>query len=325
MPTLIRPYACAALLALAAVGTAPLQAQTFPVKPIRIVVPVPPGGSVDTVVRLIVPRLSELMGQSVVIDNRPGAATNIGTDHVAKSAPDGYTLLASAVPLVANASLYSKLPYNVERDFAAVTLVATTPHVMAVHPSLPVKGIADLVKLARAKPGAIHYSSSGAGTNLHIAAELFKYLTKTDMVHVPYKGGGPALTALLAGECEMSVLSLVATASQVSAGRLRAVGITSAKRSHVLPELPTIAEQGVPGYDFSSWVGIVAPAATPPAIVKALQENIAKAATSPDVRERFLKDGADVVVNTPDEYRRFLADDLRKWARVIKESNIRLD
>jgi len=322
MPTSRTGLFCIALVAGAAANMAFAQTGGFPTKPVRIVVPVPPGGSVDTVVRLIAPRMSELMGQSVVIDNRAGASTNIGTEHVARSAPDGYTLLANAIPLVANPSLYAKLPYNVERDFAAVTMVATTPHVMAVHPSLPVKGIQDLVKLARAKPGAIHYSSSGAGSNLHIAAELFKNLTKTDMVHVPYKGGGPAL---LGGECEMSILSLVATASQVSAGKLRAIGITSAKRSDVLPSLRTIAEQGVPGYDFSSWVGIVAPAATPPAVVNALHDYIAKAASSPGVKERFAKEGAEIVANSPDAFRKFLLDDLQRWAKVIKEGNIRLD
>lgn len=326
MPNVKTKLLCAAFVAggMAANGALAQQAG-FPSKPVRIVVPVPPGGSVDTMVRLIAPRMSELMGQSVVIDNRAGASTNIGTEHVAKSAPDGYTVLANAIPLVANPSLYAKLPYSVERDFAAVTLLATTPHVMVVHPSLPVQGIQDLVKLARAKPGAIHYSSSGAGSNLHIAAELFKNLTKTDMVHVPYKGGGPALTALLGGECEMSILSLVATASQVSAGKLRAIGITSAKRSDVLPNLPTIAEQGVPGYDFSSWVGIVAPAATPPAIVNALHDTIAKAANSPSVKERFAKEGAEIVVNSPEAFRKFLLEDLQRWAKVIKEGNIRLD
>lgn len=317
---------CTAVAAMALGASCALaQTGTYPSKPVRIVVPVPPGGSVDTVARLIAPRMSELMGQPVVIDNRAGASTNIGTDHVAKSAPDGYTILANAIPLVANPSLFAKLPFNVERDFAAVTNVATTPHVMAVHPSLPVKGIQDLVKLARAKPGAIHYSSAGAGSNLHIAAELFKNLTKTDMVHIPYKGGGPALAALLGGECEMSILSLVATASQVSAGKLRAIGITSAKRSEVLPNLPTIAEQGVPGYDFSSWVGIVAPAATPPAIVNALHDYIAKAANTPNVKERFAKEGSEVVANSPEAFRKFLLEDLKRWAKVIREGNIKLD
>ena len=317
---------CAAPLA-ALVLSAAVQAQqpAFPTRPVRLIVPVPPGGSVDTVARLIAQRLSESLGQSVVIDHRPGAATNIGTELVAKSAPDGYTLLANAIPLVANPSLYPKLPYNVERDFAPVTLIATTPHLFVAHPSLPVRGIQDLIKLARSKPGAIHYSSSGAGSNLHIGVELFKNLTKTDIVHVPYKGGGPALTALLGGECELSLPSLVAVASQVNAGRLRALGITSAKRSAVLPELRTIAEQGVAGYEFTSWVGIVAPAGTPATIVATLQEHIAKAANSPGMRERFAKEGAEVVANTPEQFRKFIAEDLARWAKVIKENGIKID
>jgi len=325
MTSTLRFPAAGLALAASAVLAAAAQAQTFPMKPIRIVAPVPPGGSVDTVARVIAPRMAEILGQQVVIDNRPGASTNIGTELVARAPADGYTLLANAVPFAANPSFFPKLAFEPLRDFAPISLVATTPHVLVAHPSLPVKDVPGLVALATKRPGEIKYSSAGAGTNLHIAAELLKYLTRTDVVHVPYKGGGPALLALLGGEVETSFPALVAAMGQIGAGRLRALGVTSATRAQSLPQLPTIAEQGVPGYEFTSWVGLLAPAGTPPQVLATLHEAIVKATQAPGMRERFDREGAEVVVSSPADFRKFLVADVARWAKLIKESGMKAE
>lgn len=313
----------AAALAIAG-STAEAQVKDFPSRPIRIVVPVPPGGSVDAVARVIAQKMSETIGQTVLIDNRAGASTNIGNELVARAAGDGYTLLANTLPFVANPSLFPKVQYDPEKDFAPVSLIATTPNIIAVHPSVPARTVKELIALAKAKPGEIKYSSGGAGNITHLAPELFKYQTGINMVHVPYRGGGPALTALVGGECDVSFLTVVAAAGQVHAGRLRALAITSAKRLPVLPEVPTAIESGVQ-YEFSSWVGILAPASTPPAIVKFLNDHAVKSARRPDVSERFANDGAVVVASSPDEFRKVIATEVRQWAKVIKETGIKAD
>ncbi len=301
------------------------QTRDFPQRPVRIVVPVPPGGSVDATARLLAPKMTESLGQSVVIDNRGGASTNIGMELVARAPADGYTLLANTVPLVANPALFPKLSFSPEKDFVPVSLVVTGPSVIVAHPSVPVRDLAGLVALARAKPGSINYSSSGAGTLTHLGAELFKYLTATNLVHVPYKGGGPALAAVIAGECDVTFQTPLAAAGQIKAGRLHALAVTSNRRLAMLPDVPTTAEAGVPKYEFQSWVGILAPAATPPAIVRQLNEHIVRAARTADVTERFAREGAEVVAGTPEQFRKVIAGETALWAKVIREMGIRAE
>ena len=314
--------ACAALFA---AGAASAQPRDFPQRPIRSVVPVPPGGSVDATARLLAPKLSESLGQSVVIDNRGGASTNIGMELVARAPADGYTLLANTAPLVANPALFPKLPFSPEKDFAPLSLVVTGPSVVVVHPSVPVRTLAELITLAKAKPGSINYSSSGAGTLTHLGAELFKYLSGTNIVHVPYKGGGPALAAVVAGEIDLTFQTPLAAAGQIKAGRLRALAVTAQKRLAILPEVPTAGESGMPKYEFQSWVGLLAPATTPQPVLRLLHEHIVKAARSPDIAERFTREGAEVVAGTPEQFRKVMADETALWTRVIREMGIKAE
>jgi len=297
----------------------------FPSRPIRIVVPVPPGGTVDLVTRVVAQKMTEVTGQTVVIDNRGGAFTIIGSEIVARAPADGYTLLSNTLPLVVNPSLFAKLPFDAARDFAPVSLAASAPFVLATHPSVPVKTAADLVALARAKPGTLKYGSSGSGSNLHVAAELFRMVTRADITHVPYRGGGPALIALLGGETQLCFLSLIATAPHIKGGKLRGIGITTLKRSPVLPDLPPLAESGAPGYEFSSWVGLLAPAKTPPRIVAALNGFIVKGLQLPGVTDRFAGEGADIVASTPEQFRDHLGVELKRWAKVVKETGMKAD
>ncbi len=315
---------CAMLLLGSLIPTLAL-AQTWPAKPIRMIVPFPPGGAPDTVARLIAPKLTESLGQSVIIDNRAGASSNIGMEIVARAPGDGYTLLVNTVPVVANPSLFSKLAFQPEKDFAPISLVVTGPSIIFVHPSLPARNVKELVALAKAKPGTIKYTSSGAGTLTHLAAELFKYHTRTDIVHIAYKGGGPALTAVISGECEMTIQTLVAAGGQISAGRLRALAVTSKKRLPQLPDVPTVAESGVPQYEYNSWVGVLAPASTPQAIIQQLHEHVVKAARAPEVSERIAREGAEIVASTPEGFRAILATETALWAKVIKETGIKAD
>ena len=301
------------------------QTREFPQRPIRIVVPVPPSGSVDTVARLLAPKLTDSLGQSVIVDNRGGASTNIGMELVARAVGDGYTLLANTVPLVANPTLFPKLSFSPEKDFAPVSLVVTGPSIIVAHPSVPVRDVAGLIALAKARPGGINYSSSGAGTLTHLGAELFKYLTHTNIVHVPYKGGGPAMAAVVSGECDVTFQTPLAAAGQIRAGRLRALAVTSTKRLAMLPEVPTVAESGLRNYEFQSWVGILAPASTPGAIVRLLNEHIVKAARAPDVAERFTREGADVAASTPEYFRKVISDESALWGKVIREMGIRAE
>jgi tripartite-type tricarboxylate transporter receptor subunit TctC len=301
------------------------QTRDFPQRPIRIMVPVPPGGSIDVAMRLLAPKMTESLGQSVIIDNRGGASTNIGMEQVARAPADGYTLLSNTVPLVANPALFPKLSFSPEKDFAPISLVVSGPTVIVTHPSLPVRDVAGLIKLAKARPGSINYSSSGPGTLTHLGPELFKYLTGVNIIDIQYKGGGPALAAIIAGECEIGFQTPLAALGQIKAGRLRALAVTGAKRLPMLPELPTVAEAGVPKYVFEVWVGIVAPAATPAPIVRLLHEHIVKAAHAPDVAERFARDGAEVVASTPEQFRKVMADETALWNKVIREMGIKAE
>jgi tripartite-type tricarboxylate transporter receptor subunit TctC len=261
----------------------------------------------------------------VVLDNRAGASSNIGMEAVARAAPDGYTLLINTVPLVANPSLFPNMTFRPERDFAPVSLVVDGASILFVHPSVPARTVKEFVALAKKNPGQLKYTSSGAGTLPHLATELLRYMTKIDLVHVAYKGGGPAMIALISGECDLSMQTLVSTAGYLNSGRLRALAVTSKKRLGVLPNLPTMAESGVPGYEFNTWVGVLAPAATPPALVKLLNDHVVRAARSPEVSQRVINDGVEIVASSPEAFRATLAADTALWGKVIREMNIKAE
>ncbi len=310
-------------LILAAAGAA---AQTYPTKPIRLVVPFPAGGTTDILAREVGQRLSASLGQPVVIDNRPGAAGNIGTELVAKSAPDGYTLLMCTVSTHAiNPNLYAKLPYDHVADFAPVILVASVPNVLEVTPTLPVNSVADLIKLAKDKPGQINFASSGSGTSIHLSGELFKTMAGVDMTHVPYRGSAPALTDLIAGQVQVMFDNLPSSLPQIKAGKLRAIAVTSAQRAPALPNVPTIAESGLPGFEATSWFGVVAPAGTPPAIVARINADLNEWLQSPDAKEKLLAQGAAAGGGSPEQFAAFIQAETEKWAKVVKSSGAKVD
>jgi tripartite-type tricarboxylate transporter receptor subunit TctC len=308
-----------ALAALALAVAPAAHAQSYPVKPIRLVVGFTPGGGVDINARLLSPKLHEYLGQNVIVENRPGAGTNIANEFVARSAPDGYTLLINTAAIVINLSLYKKVNYEA-KDFVPVSMFSQSPNILTVHPSLPVKNVKDLVALAKAKPGAMNFSSAGSGTTQHLTGELFKLRTGTKIVHVPYKGSAPSLTALLGGEVEMTFANIPAISSHVKSKRLRALANAGSKRANQMPDLPTLKESGINGVEVVVWYGIFAPAATPRETVSALSGAIAKAARSPDVRERLLGQGAEPVGNTPEEFAKLYREELARWAEVVKVS-----
>lgn len=320
VPRLILVAACAAVSA-AVLG----QPRDFPSRPVRMIVPFPAGGSVDVVVRTLSGKLTEVMGQNIVIDNRPGASGNIGTELAAHAAADGHTMLVTTIPLVVNPGLFGKLRYDVARDFAPVSLIAAAPFVLVMHPSMRMASVKELIAFAKARPGQLNYASAGSGTNLHVAAELFKNLAGVQIVHVPYKGGGPALAALLGGETQLSFLGVVAVIPHVKSGKMRALAITSSRRSTVLPELPTIAEAGVPGYEFTSWYGVLVPAATPPEKVIALNGHFRNALRAPDIAERFAREGAGIIASSPQEFGKHLHAELVKWAKVVRDSGLKVE
>ncbi len=316
---------CFGIAIIATALHAPVLAQLreFPAKPLRIIVPTTPGGIVDLVTRLLGQKLTELTGQIAIVENRAGASTNIGMEFVARAPADGYTLLSTSLPLVINPSVFPKLPFNTEKDFAPVSLIAAGSYVLVVHPSVPAKSLRELVAAAQSKPGALNYSSGGNGTNLHIAAELFRIQAAINMAHVPYKGAGPALAAVVGGEADLSFPALSPALPQITAARLRALGITSSERSPLLPNLPTIAESGYPDYAFTSWVGILAPAATPAPTVAVLNAYIVKAMNAPGVIDRLAADGTAVLVSTPQEFQARIKSELARWAVVVKQSGIK--
>jgi tripartite-type tricarboxylate transporter receptor subunit TctC len=275
--------------------------------------------------RILGQRLTGTWGQQVLVENRPGAGTTIGNEVVAKAPPDGYTLMVTATALVASSFLYSHLPYRVERDFVPISLVATAPSVLITHPSLPVKSVKDLVALARAKPRSINYASGGSGSSDHIAAELFKTLAHIDMTHIPYKGATPALADLIAGNTQVMFSIAITAMPHVRSGKLRALGVTSAKRSELLPDLPTIAEAGVPGYEFETWLGMFAPAGTPPAVVAKVNDGVTKIVSLNEVRERLRSMGAEPVGSTPDQFERRIRSDLSVIGRVVRTSGMKVD
>ena len=303
----------------------PAAAQTYPTKSVRWIVPFPPGGSVDAIARRLGPALTAQLGQQFLIDNRSGASGNIGTEAVARAAPDGYTLLSNTVPFVVNTFLYSRVPYDVVNDFAPISWLASTASVMTVHPSLPVRTVRDLLQLAKARPGALNYASAGVGTNPHIAGELFNHLGKVNIVAVQFKGGAPARMSAIAGEIPITITSVLETVPQIKAGRLRALGVTSLKRSVALPDVPTIAESGLPGYEFNAWHVLVAPKGTPSAVVNLLRERVKSAVASPDVVRQLEDQGLELVVSTPEELGILLKGELGKWGKVVKERGMRAE
>jgi tripartite-type tricarboxylate transporter receptor subunit TctC len=301
-------------------------AQQYPAKPVRMVVPFPAGGPTDIVGRTIGQKLNDTLGQPVIIDNRAGAGGVIGTEHVAKSPPDGYTLLLGSISGLAVAmSLYPNRGYDSLRDFAPVTQAVTVTNILVVHPSLPVKNVRDLLALARAKPGALNYASSGSGTVTHLAGELFKTLGRVNIVHVPFKGGAPALTALMSGEVQMSYENSLIVVPHIKAGKLHALAVTGVQRSKLMPELPTIAEGGLPGYAASGWYGFVVPAAVSKEIVGRLNADIARILRMPDVVERLSGQGAEPVGGTAEQFGAFIRSEIEKWTRLVKTANMKAD
>jgi len=305
---------------------APAQAQTWPSKPVRIVVPFPPGGTTDIVARSIGVELQRMWQHAVVIENRPGAGGNIGADLVAKSPPDGYTILLGALSTHAvNPSLYKTMPYDAAKDFAPITLIAVTPNVLVVNAASPVNNVKEFIAYAKANPGKLSFGSGSNGSAGHLAGELFKVETGTDAVHVPFKGGAPATQALLAGDTQFMFDNLANAMAQVKAGKLKALAVTTAKRSPLVPDLPTMAEAGLPGFDISTWYGFFAPAGTPPAIVAKWNADVTKILNSPDVRAKFVADGAEPSPNTPEQFAQMIATELAKYAKLVKASGAKVD
>jgi tripartite-type tricarboxylate transporter receptor subunit TctC len=300
-------------------------AQGFPARPIRIVVSFPPGGGTDVVARTVAPRMSELVGQPIVVENRAGAGGNIGTEYVARSAPDGYTLLVASAATAINTTLTKNLSWDLLKDFAPVVLLVNNQSLLAVHPSVPVTSVKELIVLAQGKPGQITYASYGNGSSAHLIAELFKMTANVDLLHVPYKGAAPAVNDLVGGQVNVIFADVAAILPHVKAGKARALGIGSAKRFEGLPEVPTIAEAGVPGFEAGGFLGLVAPAGTPAAAIEALNGAAVKALGTPEVRERLIALASPPVGDTPAEFARFLREQVDKWARVIRAGNIKAD
>jgi len=312
---------CLACLAHAAFAQAP----GYPGRPARVLVGFTPGGGVDINARLAASKLSEYLGQQFIVENRPGAGTNIANEAVAKAAPDGYTLLFNSPAVAINMSLYKNPGYDLLHDLAAVSIFSESTNILVVPASLPVKSVQDLIALAKAKPGALNYSSAGPGTTQHLAGELFKLRTGTKIVHVPYKGSAPSLTALIAGDVQLSFVNPIAIGQHVKSGRLRALAVAGAKRTTFLPDVPTMKEAGVEGVEVPLWFGLLAPAGTPSEIIHALAAAVEKGAHSPDMQKKLLDQGAEPVGNTPEEFQAMLKEEVARWAEVVKTSGARAE
>ena len=319
---LLRATSVCMLALLSAIAGAQDAARDYPTKPIRFLVPYPPAGGTDIVARTLTEPLSQVLGQPIIIDNRGGAAGNLGTDLAAKAPADGYTVLFTLSSHTINPRLYDKLPFDVEKDFVPVSLAAMIPQILVVNPTVPVNNVKELIALARSQPGKLNYASVGTGSPGHIAGELFKLKTGVDMVHVPYKGGGPAVTDTLGGQVQLLFVSLPAALQYVKAGRLRALAVTSDQRSVAAPDIPTISESGVDCI-VNSWYGALVPAKTPPAIVAKLQAAFAKVLAMPEVRQKLLAQGAEATSSTSAEFDRLIRDELAKWDYVIREAKIK--
>jgi tripartite-type tricarboxylate transporter receptor subunit TctC len=315
----------AACLTAAHAQVASKSAAAYPTRPIRLVVPFAPGGSNDIMARLAGQKLSESLGTQVVVDNRAGGSGIIGTDIAAKAAPDGYTLLMMSLTFAVNPSLYSKLPYDTEKDLAPVTLVASAPLMLVVHPSLPAKSVQELIAYAKANPGKLNFGSGGPGTTPHLAGEMLKMMAGVKMTHVPYKGGGPALTDLVGGQIQLMLENIPSTLLHAKSGRLRALAVSGLKRSPLVPDLPTLDEAGLKGYEIVGWNGFFVPAGTSRSIVTLLYKETAKALGQADVKERLATMGAEPVGSSPDEFRAFVKTEIVKWAKVVKAAGLKVE
>src|SRR5690349_4007275 len=322
-----RAFVAALLVTAASLSVAPAgSADAFPARPAKLIVPFPPGGPLDTTGRAIAQKLGEMWGQSVIVENKPGAGGNIGADYVAKSLADGYTIVMGALSTHAvNPSLYPKMPYDAQKDFAPITLVAITPNVLVVNPSLPVHSVEELIAYAKAHPGKLSFGSGSIGSAGHLAGELFKVDTGVDMVHVPYKGAAPAMQALLAGDTQLMFDNLASAMSQVKAGKLRALAVTTKARSPLAADLPTMAEAGVPGFDISTWFGLMAPAGTPSDVIAKWNADMTKVLSAPAMRARLEAQGAEAAPDTPAEFARFIDAELVKYAKIVKASGAKVD
>lgn len=326
MKTLLRSLLVVLLCAAGAAASQLAYGQSYPTKPLRMVVPYPPGGGSDIIMRQLAQFLSERLGQQVVIDNRGGGGGSMGMEAVAHAAPDGYTLLtALTAQLAVNPALYKNLPYDPVKDFAPITLFADGPYLLVVHPSLPVKSVKELVEFARKNPDKIFYASSGNGSGGHLAAELLKNMTGIKMVHIPYKGGGPALTGLLSGEAQVLFAPYASARGYIKEGRIRALGVTTARRPKAIPDIPTIAEAGVPGYDSGVWYALLAPAATPRAIIDRLNRETIAVLNKPEFTKLLVEQAIDPIGSTPEELTQYIKREMDKWAKVVKEAGVRID
>ena len=318
----MRSVSLPAVLFLACLA-APALAQSWPTKPVRLIVSYPAGGSTDIIARTVAERLSEQWGQSVVVDNRAGGGTVIGTDLVAKSPPDGYTLLVVPAPFTINPSLLPKLPYDTLADFTPITLINTTPLVVVVNPSVPARTVKELLALARANPGKLNFGSSGTGGSNHLAGELFGAMGNVKMVHIPYKGNAPALTDLVGGHVDVLFNGLTSAIALIKAGKIRAIAITSTRRSDVLPDLPTVDEAGLKGYEAGAWNGLAGPARTPREIVQKVQSDVARTLGAPELRERLRAEGSDPVGSSPEDFAKFIRMETEKWGKVVKFAKVK--
>jgi len=300
-------------------------AQQYPTKAIRFVVPFAPGGGTDIIGRVVAQALNDALGQPVVVDNRGGAGSTLGTEIVAKSPADGYTILFGNISLAFNATLYTKLRYDTIRDLAPISLSAVQPNILVIHPGLPAKNLKEFIELARANPGKYNYASAGTGSGTHLAAELLKLQTKIDIVHVPYKGTGPALTDLLGGQINMMVSTFASALPHVKSGRMRALGVTTAKRSPAAPDVPTLIEGGVAGYDYSTWYGLLAPAGTPKPVIDMLNASNRKVLARDDIKQKLESQGVDPIVNTPAEFSAYMKSETEKWGKVVKATGAKAE
>ena len=316
---------CIAVALLATLPGLQVHAQSYPSKPVRFIIPFPPGGPTDIMGRLAADTLSKALGTQFVADNRPGAGGNIGTDLCAKSAPDGYTVCMMTIAQSISPSIYRKLPFDPIKDFTPITLMAVLPSMLTVHPQLPVKNVKELIALAKSKPGQLSYSSTGNGTSPHMLMEMFKWMTGTNIVHVPYKGQAPSVLDQISGQVQMAFNTAIGVIPHVKAGKLKALAISTKERFPAMPELPTVAESGVKGFDGASWQGVVMPAGAPREIAAKLNEVLAKSLKTPEARERLLGLGALPSGNTPDEFAAFIKAEEQKWAKVAKAARIHLD
>lgn len=323
--TVIRAAAVAALLLSYPGASVAQSAAAYPTKPIRFVVPWAPGAGLDILARTIAPKMTEALGQQVIVDNRPGASSIIGTEMVARATPDGYTLILASNNHAINSALFAKVPFDPVKDFAAVGGVANYPMVLVVNTSLPAKNVPDVIALTRAKPGQLSYATTGNGTPPHVAAELFKQLSKTDIVHVPYRGSAEALTGVISGQVHLMFVNPLSSLQHVRAGRLRALAVTTLQRISIAPELPAVAESGLPGFNVSLWSGILVPRATPPDIIAKLNRELVRILASPDMKEKLTAQGSEVTPSTPDEFAKLIVSEIDRLGKIAKAANMRVD